>query len=136
MQKSREQLGGSLKSLEVIPVPKPRMTRSDRWKRRPAVLKYWSFCERLRDEFGNCEVPERIHLVFYVPMPKSWSDKKKSAMSGLPHQQKPDLDNYVKAFLDALLQEDKHVYEISASKFWSHKGKILVRNLNAVGSSE
>jgi len=33
----------------------------------------------------------------YLPMPKSWSKKKKSAMAGRPHRQKPDRDNIDKA---------------------------------------
>jgi Holliday junction resolvase RusA-like endonuclease len=61
-------------------------------------------------------------------MPASWSEKQKRAMDGMPHQQKPDLDNLVKGVLDALLPlEDCKVWHIgSQSKFWARTGEIRV----------
>ena len=34
-------------------------------------------------------------------MPKSWSLKKKKAMNGKPHRQTADIDNLLKALIDA-----------------------------------
>jgi Holliday junction resolvase RusA-like endonuclease len=110
------------------PVPKPRMTRADRWKQRPIVLKYWDFCNELNRQAIKLEyIPgDRVGLIFYIPMPKSWSKKKREQMLGKPHKQRPDIDNLAKAFLDALLKEDSHVYSLSAEKYWSNEGSILV----------
>jgi Holliday junction resolvase RusA-like endonuclease len=110
------------------PVPKPRMTRADRWKKRPIVLKYWDFCNELNRQAIKLEyIPgDRVGLIFYIPMPKSWSKKKREQMLGKPHKQRPDIDNLAKAFLDALLKEDSHVYSLSAEKYWSNEGSILV----------
>ena len=58
-------------------------------------------------------------------MAKSWSKKKKKAMLGKPHQQIPDLDNYLKAFLDALCKNDSFVHEVHAKKLWANKGAII-----------
>lgn len=111
--------------IPVAPVPKPRMTRSDRWKKRPAVLRYWDFCDALRQHYTDT-VPDRVVLTFHIPMPASWAKKKKASMMNMPHQQKPDIDNYVKAFLDALCEDDSYVYGIKAEKYWSTEGFIEV----------
>ena len=52
-------------------------------------------------------------------MPKSWSAKKKLAMRGKPHRQKPDIDNLVKAVIDSIYPEDDAaVPGIVARKRW------------------
>lgn len=118
--------------LDIIPHPKPRMNQSDKWKKRPVVQKYWAFAEelRLKANLAGYILGDTIWIRFYLPMPKSWTKKKKAAMAGQPHQQKPDLDNLLKAFWDALADEDKHIYQIDhASKWWTGAaGCIEVRN--------
>ena len=61
-----------------------------------------------------------------MTMPKSWSKKKKAAHVGKPHQVKPDLDNVLKGFMDALRTEDASVYAVSASKFWSERPGVVL----------
>ena len=39
---------------------------------------------------------------------------------------RPDLDNLVKAFMDALSVEDGYVWKITAEKRYSFNGSILV----------
>ena len=46
-------------------------------------------------------------ITFFIPVPKSWSKKKKKLYHGTLHQSKPDLDNLLKAATDSLLSEDK-----------------------------
>lgn len=62
-------------------------------------------------------------------MPKSWSARKRQGMNGSMHQSKPDIDNLIKAFLDALCEDDSYVYEIHAKKVWSDSPSITVSNL-------
>lgn len=59
-----------------------------------------------------------LHISFFVPMPKTWSQKKKNLHNGLLMQSRPDLDNLIKAFCDALTSEDKFIANISATKRW------------------
>jgi Holliday junction resolvase RusA-like endonuclease len=61
-------------------------------------------------------------------MPPSWSKKKRVAMAGQPHKNKPDLDNLIKAFKDALCDDDSfvHTYE-KMTKVWGEQGCILVQ---------
>lgn len=108
---------------DVNPVPKPRMTRSDRWKVRPATTRYWQFKDRINVLYGG-KLPASFEVQFNVPMPKSWSNKKRLEFLDKPHQQKPDVDNYLKSFLDSLCEDDSYVYDVRAVKKWSYLGSI------------
>lgn len=48
-------------------------------------------------------------ITYYIPVPKSWSEKKKRLYHGTLHQSTPDIDNLVKATFDSLVREDKYV---------------------------
>lgn len=109
------------------PVPKPRQTRSDKWKVRPCVAAYRAFADELRLRFGP--VPEgvkRVTATFYIKTPDSWSQKKRLAKLGTLHDQKPDLDNLLKATVDALLPEDKAVGYMKGIKYWAAENAIEV----------
>lgn len=109
----------------ITPVAAPRMTQRDKWAKRPCVQKYFAF--RYEVKLHKVWVPESgAQITFYIPMPKSWSKKKKREMEGKPHQQRPDLDNLCKALLDGIYGEDCFVWQLSASKVWSVKGAIEV----------
>ena len=45
--------------------------------------------------------PVYLGLIFHMPMPQSWSDKKKKRMDGQPHDKRPDRDNLEKGVCDA-----------------------------------
>ena len=100
----------------ITPVPKPRQTRSDKWKKRPGVLRYRAFADecrlRIKDDLDG------KHIIFWMPMPKSWSKKKKYKMVSTPHQQRPDIDNLCKSLLDAMYGDDSHVHDIRITKLW------------------
>lgn len=115
--------------IPIAPVPKPRMTQRDRWtdtekrKGRPAVLRYFDFKDDLRKEITG-DLDPRFDIVFVIPMPPSWSKKKKADMVGRPHQVKPDVDNYLKSFMDAICKDDSYVYDAHPRKFWGYEGRI------------
>lgn len=113
--------------LNITPVPKPRMTRADRWKKRPIVLSYWTFKNELvlKANKAGLELGDELNVIFVMPFPESWSEKKKKSLEGMPHQQRPDLDNLCKAAQDCLLKEDSHIHKIVASKIWGREGKII-----------
>ncbi len=114
----------------IPPVAKPRMTQRDKWAKRPAVIKYRQFCDRVR--FARMQLyPCGLHITFVVPMPGSWSERKKAAFDGQPHQQRPDLDNYLKAVLDAVYSEDSHIWDMRITKIWGREGKIIVEKQKA-----
>lgn len=111
--------------IPIAPVPKPRMTKSDRWKQRPAVMRYWQFKDDLKREVTG-DLDARFSVVFHIAMPKSWPEKRKLLFDGKPHQVKPDADNYLKAFMDALCVDDSYVYDARVQKYWAREGKIIL----------
>lgn len=114
----------------IEPVPAPRMTRSDRWKKRTCVLKYFAF--RAEVKLKNVILPDQgVHVIFHMPMPKSWSAKKKREMCGAAHQQRPDVDNLFKALADSVYDEDSHIFDVRISKFWCNPpGCIEIKPIN------
>ena len=109
----------------ITPVGKPRMTQRDRWKERQAVMKYRAFADELRLKYRT-PLPGIVRLAFEIPMPPSWSKKKKDMMRGQPHCQVPDVDNLGKATLDALCKNDAHVWNLHATKVWADEGAITI----------
>ena len=120
--------------IDVCPVPKPRQSRSDVWKKRPAVMRYRQFADDLRHacKEANFVPSDQLVIEFHMPMPKSWSKKKKLEMIGRYHTVKPDLDNMIKSCLDALFsksdRDDACVHSIAAKKVWSIVGKMNLMN--------
>jgi Holliday junction resolvase RusA-like endonuclease len=108
-------------TFSITPTPAPRMNRSDSWKQRPCVLKYWAFKDELVRQAKKMgfKLGNKISIKCYMPMPESWSETKKHRMDGEPHQQKPDFDNLLKAFCDALTDDDSKIYDGRCQKFWS-----------------
>lgn len=102
------------------------MTRSDKWKQRPTVIRYRDYCDQLRFHLPQYLLPGRLHLTFFIAMPPSWSKKRRAEMVGAPHTQKPDADNLAKAFMDAFHTDDSHVYELHVEKYWAELGSVDV----------
>jgi len=125
-EEAKEQEGIVIK---ITPIGKPRMTRSDAWRKRVCVCKYWEFknilVRRAREE--SFSITDGLRYIFYFPMPHSWSKKKKLEHFKKPHRQKPDLDNCLKAVWDSLLVDDSKISSISgAYKYWSSEGCIWI----------
>ena len=114
---------------DIDPVPKPRMTQRDRFAPSKAAQRYFKFANAMRAMAGNkrYQITLPLSITFVAPMPKSWSKKKKAAMDGAEKKTKPDLDNYIKAFKDALCENDEWVSSYgSMKKIHGYEGKIIV----------
>ena len=111
----------------ITPVPAPRMTRRDRWAKRPCVLRYWAFRDEVR--LRGVTLPERGRIVFVLPMPASWPSASRADMNGKPHTAKPDIDNLIKALLDSLFTSDAHIHTVQAEKRWGESGEIRIEEL-------
>ncbi|HHY74060.1 MAG TPA: RusA family crossover junction endodeoxyribonuclease [Bacillus bacterium] len=76
-----------------------------------------------------------VHIVFSMPIPKSWSNKRKCEVVGRYHTKKPDTDNLVKGVFDSLnkiaWEDDNQVAKVTAVKIYSeHPGiDVTVREL-------
>lgn len=80
------------------------------------------------------KTPVSLHLSFFLPIPKSLSEKKKKALKW--HVNKPDVDNLAKAVMDAinnagLWEDDKLVAELKVDKQYGQRigAKILIMEL-------
>ena len=114
-----------LKCYKIQPLGKPRMTQRDKWAKRPAVLRYRAFKDECK--LNRVELPESgAGVTFVIPMPDSWSRKKKVEMMGKPHKQKPDLDNLAKALMDAVHDDDAGIWDIRMAKVWGLEGQIRI----------
>jgi len=113
---------------------KPRMTKADTWKKRPIVLRYWEYKDNIRSWAwkNKFTLGNDIYCVFHIPMPKSWSKKKKIQMNYADHQQRPDIDNLLKGLMDALLEEDSHIHTVYARKIWSDHGAIDFYTMSSI----
>jgi hypothetical protein len=108
----------------IISVGKPRMTQSDKWKQRPSVLRYFSFCDDLRMSFGL--LPMRKFLRASGIELTAYFMSSTSEAYQTPHTLKPDLDNLVKGAMDALLTQDQFVHKIQAAKFWGPENLLMI----------
>jgi len=108
----------------ITPVPAPRQVKSDTWNPRKCVQEYLAFKDEVR--LRGVELTADDHVVFTLPMAKSWSKKKRAEMDGEPHLQRPDTDNLWKALADAVHGEDSHLWRISAEKRWGITGSIEI----------
>jgi len=121
-------------SLEYIgkPVAKPRMVRSDKYKKRPVVLNYWAFKDRItfQAKRQGFKLGKAYKVTFVMQMPQSILDSKAKSeqYEGAPHQVRPDLDNMLKALNDCLSDEDSDIHYVTCRKIWGRQGKIFVEN--------
>ena len=116
---------------DVIPVPKPRMTQADKWKKRDSVTRYYAYKDQLKEKarlMGISTLPMEIKKIRYVmPIPKTWPKKNKQAMDNQLHLIRPDLDNLRKALQDALCEEDSHIARVGLEeKVWGKEGQIII----------
>jgi len=112
------------------PRPKPRMTRADAWRKRECVLDYYSFKDEIKLQARDYVLPCAFRVVFGVPFPRSYNASKREKLLGTPHQSKPDIDNYLKAIMDVLSDNDSYIWKVEASKIWtSGDGFIQIDSL-------
>lgn len=73
----------------------------------------------------------KINMIFYTPIPKSCPKAKKTALEGVLDKSRPDLDNYVKFYLDAfneiIYEDDKAIVALYAEKRKSASPRVSVR---------
>jgi len=112
--------------LPIAPMAKPRQTQSDRWKKRPVVVRYRDWCDQVRALMGARTLPDAFWAVFGIPLPPSYGRARRASLAGAPHVQRPDADNLLKALMDACLADDSHVWDVRATKVW-HDGPGFIR---------
>jgi Holliday junction resolvase RusA-like endonuclease len=117
----------------IDPIPKPRMTQRDKWLKPPRkpVMQYRFYKDALvaLSIKHKYVVKNPLSIIFVIAMPTSWSKKKRQRMANQPHESKPDLDNLIKGFKDALCENDSfvHTYD-QIKKVWGERGQLIITN--------
>jgi len=118
-------------TFNIIPVPasRPRVTRWSTYYGK----KYTNFKEEMLSltsdiVFTPLEGNIFAQLQFNVPIPKSWTKKKKEAKNGAYCDNHADIDNYCKAILDSLngvyYEDDKQIVMLQATMLWATEASI------------
>ncbi|MED1942075.1 RusA family crossover junction endodeoxyribonuclease [Cytobacillus firmus] len=80
-----------------------------------------------------------VEILFIMPIPGSWSKKKRDASVGEWHVKKPDTDNLVKGVFDSLNKiawnDDNQVAKVTACKLYGESPgiEIIIRELEVTG---
>jgi Holliday junction resolvase RusA-like endonuclease len=132
---------------EVVAKGRPRVTRRG-FIYTPAATRKYEAHARLAAQIAMgdrvpLQMPVRIELSVELPVPTSWSGKRRlAALAGaIVPTSRPDVDNYIKTALDAIntivVADDALVVEIQARKQFSDQPKLTatVIPLNAAASN-
>lgn len=115
---------------------RPRHTRQGRaYKDKKQITREAQIAGYIVEQAGGkwIDGPVRMDLIAKMPIPKSWSKKKKAeAMAGgIWPDKKPDLSNIIKQIEDVaqglLFDDDKQICEITARKEYSTKPRWIVK---------
>jgi Holliday junction resolvase RusA-like endonuclease len=100
----------------ATPRPRARIVRPKGKKEFVSIYNdpdYMNWKKELAIKISNLRIPvnewNTINVTFFIPLSESTRKNrtKSQRMHGTLHQQKPDWDNYIKAFMDALQYSDE-----------------------------
>lgn len=82
----------------------------------------------------------KMDLDFYVPIPKNFSksDRMKAIEGEIRPDKRPDIDNYIKAIMDALNEQayfdDRQIVAVFCNKWYAEAGRVEI-NITEIGRS-
>lgn len=100
----------------------------------------WEYARQCKDTFPE-KTPIRMTINAYYAIPKSASKKNKRLMETgeIRPTKKPDIDNVVKVYADALnniaYHDDTQIVSLICEKFYSDKPRVEVRLENIEGGN-
>ena len=122
---------GRLATFQVMPMGAVRMNRRSMYNAasRLRVERYFAYKDELGKQiYEAVAIGKRFRLVdlesaawwkFFLPMPTSWSAKKRRELANTGLTKTPDFDNLVKAVYDSVFDNDSRAYDVRSSKYWS-----------------
>lgn len=106
-----------------IPAARPRVTHRGTYNPKQREQIDTTYIIKQQYTKQPLTTPLEVTLLFFMPIPKRMSIKKRKAILGQPHTIKSDLDNLVKFSLDCMngivYKDDAQIYEIVAQKVYS-----------------
>lgn len=141
----------TIKVLNITPKPQPRENRSDIWNPRPNVITFRQYKDQLREELyrvGFKLTNELPDITFVFPVPEKATKKWLKQNLGKPHEQRPDLDNLIKGFIDCIFNKESYFYEFTEltndsqihtygklNKIWGETGQIIIKEKIPTGEN-
>ena len=119
-------------TIAIAPMGAVRMTQRGKWSS-PTAIRYMNYKKDVGYQLrAQCQEPLEgavsVDVTFILPMPDSWSRKRKNANAGLPVTVKPDADNILKGLMDAankiLWIDDNQVTDVTMKKRYGFQGSI------------
>jgi len=118
--------------ISIVPMGAVRITRRgihvDKYMKRYLSYKQEISLRMKAMGFEPVESMLIVKIRFYMPVPKSYSKKKRESLLGQPHGKKPDSDNLIKSVFDAansvLWKDDAQVFRVEAEKIYSEQPGI------------
>lgn len=116
------------KTVRLRAVPAPRMSKSDKWEKRPSVMRYRGYSTDLRLLYDQAKAirlehpfsfADGLEIIFHMKT----KDKR---LWGFGHPLVPDGDNLVKAISDSLVKADGSIYAWFAFKYWDKEDFIEI----------
>lgn len=121
--------------IDITPMGAVRMTTRGKFVKKNAK-KYLQYKEAIRwtikQQFKGKPIDGAVGVTvwFYMPMPETWSKKKKAEMVNRYHTKKPDIDNLIKGLFDALNNliwvDDNRVVDMTVFKVYGEKPGIEI----------
>jgi Holliday junction resolvase RusA-like endonuclease len=113
------------------PASRPRVTRYGTYSKDTPHQKEFNSMYELPEGFVPFTEPVHVEMIFIIPVPKSYSKKKKAELIGKYHTQKPDIDNLAKFAMDAIStkgvwSDDSIVACTSIKKIWGNVGRVYI----------
>jgi Holliday junction resolvase RusA-like endonuclease len=128
--------------ISIPPQTHIRATKNTRWlfiipehklsdyglKRKKRIERYNQYKRDLKFQYEALALDlsdGKFKVVFYIPLAKSYRPKRdigeieRSKMNNAPHKRKPDYDNLLKAFGDAIFENDSFIWSVHCEKRWT-----------------
>ncbi|RXK19069.1 RusA family crossover junction endodeoxyribonuclease [Macrococcus sp. DPC7161] len=113
--------------------PRPRFSKVGNFVKTYMPSSYTKHKEFIQKQMPQLLINGSIKLtvLFEMPMPKSWSNKKRKEKNKSHHTNKPDIDNLLKTVLDAanghMWLDDNQIVEIHSAKRYAEIPKIKIK---------
>lgn len=109
---------------DPVPLARPRVTKWGVYDSQSVLRKSATLDLQLQHSFGVLlNGPLQLDVTFFMPLPASWSKKKKASQEEQPHVSRPDLDNLIKWVCDIaggiIYADDCIISQINARKVYS-----------------
>jgi Holliday junction resolvase RusA-like endonuclease len=99
-------------------------------------MRYKIWIKEMRERLQDMPIPEgslHVDLLFIVKRPKAMRTPHERVL----HSKRPDLDNMVKAVLDALpIEDDARIVSLSARKYYAAAGEDPQIELHVMSCDE